>query len=106
MEIVGNIVTVTDEYFRIKTIKKKQNLDIFFTENKIEGIDSFYEPHMVTRIEVEPQEFEHAGYKYAKLWLKYVVFPKRNREDQCNTAAAFRQREKVAVLFRKEDLED
>lgn len=104
MEITCKIISVQKTFIRAQTITKKQEIDIYFPDNKFDAIDSFYEPNMVTKIEVELQTLDIDKRKYAKIWFSYVLFPKRNRVDQCNTSAAIDQRNKVAILFRKEDL--
>ncbi|KFF26874.1 hypothetical protein [Chryseobacterium vrystaatense] len=76
MEITGVVVKLTDEFLRIQTVKKKQEIDVFFSEQKKRAMEYRYQPHMITRIEVEPQSVELNGNKIAKLWLKYVNWPK------------------------------
>jgi hypothetical protein len=103
MEITGNIVCVTDEYIRIRTIKKLQEIDIFYPETKRKAIGWRFEPRIIARIEVEPQTIEIDGYKFAKLWFKYVTMPELGRSENRNAQHIFDLMEEQ--LYRKKNSE-
>lgn len=75
MEITANIVEVSQNSIRVRTVSKKQEIDIFFTPSKAAAIAELYEPHMVTRINVEVETAHIEGMKLAKLWIRHVITP-------------------------------
>jgi hypothetical protein len=99
MEIKGNVVLVTDDYIRIKTIKKRQEIDVFYPESKRKAIGWRFEPRIITIIEVEPQSVEMDGVKLAKLWFKYVKMPELDRSENRNAQHIFDLMEEM--LYRK-----
>jgi len=101
MQITGNVVKITDKFLRIKTVSKRQEIDIFFPESKMEAMKARYEPHMGTTIQVEPEEYEKDGYKFAKLWFLYIITPPiMNPENSC-FPAAYRVAELMKVLYKR-----
>ena len=102
MEITCNIVEVKEDCIRVSTVKKKQEIDIFFPESKREAVKARYQPHMVTEIEVELQAYENGGYMFAKLWLLYVIFPTLG-EIIVGTSSnpAYMAQRKMMILYRK-----
>ena len=87
MEIVGNVIKVTPAFIRLKTIRKNQLIDVFFPENKRVSINRLYERRMLAKIEVEVESFEMCGCKFAKLWLKFVIWPEYSEPDRMDSEA-------------------
>ena len=52
MKIAGNIIKVTDTYIRLRTVKKRQEIDVFFTAAKKLSVETLFEPHMITVLSV------------------------------------------------------
>lgn len=100
MEIIGTVVALTDKFLRIRTVLKKQQIDIFYPESKSKAMKWRFEPQMITHLEVEPQEFEVDGIMYAKLWFKYVISPENMSEENCYFDAAKKIRIDMMVLYR------
>jgi len=101
MEIVGVVKSVTDTCVTLETVSKKQNIDIFFPENKIEAVQIRFEPHMVTALEVDVQSVDIGHVNLAKFWLKYVIFPWLPKDDDDLSLRQRERREKILVLYRK-----
>jgi hypothetical protein len=99
MEITGNIVSVNENNIRIRTVKKKQEIDIFFPESKKVALHYRFEPHMISKMIVEPETIEIEGNKYAKLWFKYVTMPDNMKLEDCRPEAAKRVREIMKILY-------
>lgn len=104
MEIKGNIITISEDFLRIQTIKKKQEIDIFFSVAKRKAVEYRFEPHMITTIEVEPQSIEINGNKFAKIWLKHVIFPNLIKEEDYNCENGVARRNEMKKLYKKENL--
>lgn len=75
MEIAGNVVQIKENYVRLRTIKKKQEIDVFFVDSKYRAIEAWLEPNMFAEIEVEVESIDILGVKLAKFWFKFAVLP-------------------------------
>lgn len=100
MEIIGNVVKVTDEFIRLRTVQKKQEIDVFYPESKKFAIRWRYEPHMITTIEVEPESIDIDGCKFAKLWFKFVVTPNLNIPEDMRNEGVIRIIEAMKKLYK------
>ncbi len=101
MEITGIIVSVNENYIRIRTVKKTQEIDIFFPESKKVALHYRFEPHMISKMIVEPETIEIEGNKYAKLWFKFVTMPDNMLLDDCRNEGAKRVRELMKILYKR-----
>lgn len=98
MEIIGKVVEVTPKFIRLRTIKKKQEIDVFFPESKRESIDRLYEPKMTAKLEVELEGFNIEGSNFARLWMLYVIWPEYCEPERMRTdeiRALFEARKKL-----------
>lgn len=75
MEITGNVVFVNSDFIRIRTVKKKQEIDVFFTDPKRVAIKILFHSHMIATIEVEIQSLVIGENKFAKIWFIGVMWP-------------------------------
>lgn len=101
MEITGIVTKVTTTYIRVRTIKKKQEIDVFYTESREKAVFYRFEPHILTKIEVEPEEVDFNGVKLAKLWLKYVIIPHRLNPEDYSSRISGSPAEITSILYRK-----
>lgn len=101
MEIIGRVVKITDTYIRLRTSRKKQLIDLFYPESKRVSLKWIFEPKVLARIEVEAESFEMCGCKFAKLWLKFVIWPEYSKPESIREEGVriiFEERKK---LYRK-----
>ncbi|KFC19364.1 hypothetical protein [Chryseobacterium sp. FH1] len=103
MEISGTILIVGPNYIRIRTVKKKQEIDVFFPDSKAKAMEALYEPNMGTTIEVEVQSFEFENVRYAKFWAVFVIRPRARRLDDCPHMAAINWKNLTDTLYKPED---
>lgn len=101
MEIAGIVTKVTATYIRVRTIKKKQEIDVFYTESREKAVFYRFQEHIVTRIEVEPEEVEVNGVKLAKLWLKYVITPEQLNPEDYSSRISGSPAEITSILYKK-----
>ncbi len=103
MIIKGNIVFIKNNFVRLRTIKKGQEIDVFFTEKKFDAIDAWLEPYMFAEIEVESESIEVEEIKLAKLWFKFAVSPEPQTELFIGHSEPLRRRKNLLLtLFPKD----
>ena len=100
MEITVNIVELFKNSIRVRTIRKKQEIDIFFTPSKAEAVYELYEPHMVTTIDVEVETASIEEMKLAKLWLVQVMSPELPQLETLTTLQKNRYN-KILPLYKQ-----
>ncbi|WP_284460863.1 hypothetical protein [Chryseobacterium sp.] len=102
MEITGVVTKVTKTYIRLQTIFKKQNIDVFYPESKERAVFYRFQEHMVTTLEIEPQEVDIDGLKYAKLWFKYVLSPIPLDEEDYSDRLSESPSRIISILYKKD----
>ena len=105
MEIKGNVVLITNNFVRLRTIKKKQEIDVFFTEKKYEAIDAWLEPNMFAQVEVESESIEFFGMKLAKLWFRFAIGPEPQTEIWIGGSEPLRKRKNLLLTLFKKDFD-
>ncbi|WP_288435386.1 hypothetical protein [uncultured Chryseobacterium sp.] len=101
MEITGHVTKVTNTFIRVRTIRKRQEIDVFYTQSRERAIFYRFEEHIITTIEVELQEVEVEGAKYAKLWLKYVILPAQLRDEDYSSRLTDSPFKITSILYKK-----
>lgn len=102
MEILGTVIEIKENYVRLRTMKKKQEIDVFFNEKKYVAIEEWLEPNMSATIEVESESTEVFGMKLAKLWFKFAISPEPQKEIFIHNEPLRKRKNLILTLFRKD----
>ncbi|WP_418124229.1 hypothetical protein ACNFU2_06435 [Chryseobacterium sp. PTM-20240506] len=74
MEIRGELKAILPDRLTVISNDKDQELDVFFTDSKLDDIKILIVPEKV-HLSVRTQSIEIQGMKLGKFWLSFIISP-------------------------------
>jgi len=74
MEIAGFVLEITETFIRLETNDKKQQIDVYFTENDKDEVGKLM-IHQMVKFSVKLQSVDHGNEKLARCWFSYIISP-------------------------------